>query len=246
MLAVKTTKNLTGVEISGSYEDLNMLYDAITNVVGDESSYNGYYQCNMYVLGLCYDIRHAYQGDRKSKKSIYGEKHYCFNWLWPDMIFIYAVLGDFIHLSQGPGCYLTQEDADEMFFAPGTVERLYERLPDDISLVQYFRDLIKNELQRVIDAKRFKAIFKKVNQGHYMRSFCNYRFQMIDMLSVKYMKRAPDKRKSYLALITEKIFFENYEYDDLARSVESYAREYGVEPSEIVLEGSEYPQEIEW
>lgn len=246
MLSIKATENLAGVEISGSFDDLNKLYDALTNLTGDEMSYDGYYQNAMYVSGLCYDIRHAYQGERETTQSLYGEKHYCFKWVWTDIIFIYAVLEDFINISQSSKCYLRQEGAEKMFFDPGMRDVLLDRLPDDIALVQYFRELIKNELQRVLDEKRFKAIFRKVCNGYDMRSFRNYRTQMIAILSVKYLKRSPDKRKSYLATLTEKIFFDNYDYYVLAQDVEDYAKEYGVDPSEIELEGMQYPEITEW
>ena len=246
MLAVKTTKNLAGVEVSGSIDDLNRLYDALTNLTGDEMSYDGYYQSSMYVLGLCYDIRKAYQGERETKQSFYDEKHYSFKWVWTDIIFIYAVLEDFINISQSSKCYLRQEGAEKMFFDSDMRDVLLDRLPDDIALVQYFRELIKNELQRVLDEKRFKAIFRKAYNGYDMRSFRNYRTQMIAVLSVKYLKRSPDKRKSYLATLTEKIFFDTYEYYVLAQDVEDYAKEYGVDPSEIELEGMQYPEITEW
>lgn len=64
MLAIKTTEKLTGVTVSGTYWDLNALYDALSNVIGEEGSYHEYEACWLRVLGLCYDIRHAYQGDR--------------------------------------------------------------------------------------------------------------------------------------------------------------------------------------
>ena len=39
MLSVKTTENLAGVTVSGTYWDLNALYDALTTVIGEEESY---------------------------------------------------------------------------------------------------------------------------------------------------------------------------------------------------------------
>ena len=64
MLAVKTTDHLTGATICGNHSDLNTLYNALSNLVGNEGSYPEYDQCQLRILGLCYEIRHAYQGDR--------------------------------------------------------------------------------------------------------------------------------------------------------------------------------------
>ena len=55
MLSVKTTENLAGVTVSGTYWDLNALYDALTNVIGEEESYPEFEACRIRVLGLCYD-----------------------------------------------------------------------------------------------------------------------------------------------------------------------------------------------
>ncbi|MCQ2462311.1 MAG: hypothetical protein MJ177_02760 [Clostridia bacterium] len=247
MITLKTTEHLTGVEISGSFEDLNMLYDALTNLTGDDMSYSGYYQSSLHVLALCYDIRHAYQGDREKAKSPYGEEHYSFKWYWPDLLFVYAVLEDFIDISCGPQCYLRREDAEKRFFNPETKDMLLDRLPDDIALTNYFRELIRNELGRVIDEKKFRSIFRKIDSGYYNKQdFINYRTQMISILTVKYAKRAPEKRRTYLATIAEKIFFGNDDYDIIANAVNRFATEEGVDPSDIVLEGMEYPEKQEW
>lgn len=67
MLRIKDTKNMIGITIHGDYEDLNALHSALSDYLrfyfehqdNVESS-----SCYENILGLCYDIRHAYQGDR--------------------------------------------------------------------------------------------------------------------------------------------------------------------------------------
>ena len=67
MLKVRNTKNLLGVTILGDYEDLSTLRDAISNYTNlymsnqEDPEAAHCYEC---VLGLCYDLRHAFQGDR--------------------------------------------------------------------------------------------------------------------------------------------------------------------------------------
>ena len=67
MLKVRNTKNLLGVTILGDYEDLSTLRDAIADYTKlymsnqEDPDAQHCYEC---VLGLCYDLRHAYQGDR--------------------------------------------------------------------------------------------------------------------------------------------------------------------------------------
>lgn len=66
MLMIKNTKMLTGITVHGDYQDLNSLYDSLHKYLAfyfqnQENYDNDFYES---LLGLCYDIRHAYQGDR--------------------------------------------------------------------------------------------------------------------------------------------------------------------------------------
>lgn len=252
MLSVKTTEKLTGVTVSGTYWDLNALYDALTNVIGEEGSYPEYEACSIRVLGLCYDIRHTYQGDRNRGRIEYGDEVFSFEYLWPEMIFLFAVLDEFNMLSEGNRCYLRQEGAEKQFYNPETRDALLERLHDDIAYVCYFQNLIKNAFQRTVNPKRYKKImsdyeneyrYSYARMKRYFNHFCP---QWVDIQNVKYLKRAPDKRKSYLATITEKILFDNSDYDEMEEAVLAYAREYGVPYYEIKLNGMQYPNTIEW
>ena len=100
MISIKTTPKLNGISIQGDFDDLNHLYDALSEytdfyidgiMLEIESDYvkehgiaikdmtpeqrEEYFTLNKHeieyfeamrenILGLCYDIRHAYQGDR--------------------------------------------------------------------------------------------------------------------------------------------------------------------------------------
>lgn len=66
MIQVKNTPNLAGISIHGDFTDLKQLHTSLHR-------YLSFYQQNNqafdyadyeYMLGLCYDIRHAFQGDR--------------------------------------------------------------------------------------------------------------------------------------------------------------------------------------
>ena len=70
--------------------------------------------------------------------------------------------------------------------------------------------------------------------------------EWVDVQNVKYLKREPDKRRSYLATLTEKILFNNSGYNELEEAVFEFAREDGVPYYEIELTGMQYPDKIEW
>jgi len=69
MLTVKATPHLAGLAISGDYDDLQRLYDALMAVVDDHDEENeddetDYELPALYILALCYEVRHAHQGER--------------------------------------------------------------------------------------------------------------------------------------------------------------------------------------
>ena len=67
MIKVRNTPQLAGITILGDYEDLDALYDAVSNYSRFFLNHqdNDYAEnCLECLLGLCYDLRHAYQGDR--------------------------------------------------------------------------------------------------------------------------------------------------------------------------------------
>ena len=65
MLTLRNTPNLAGIEISGDYQDLDGLYVALLMLAGDEGEYGDYEGARLRVLGMMYDIRHAFQADRE-------------------------------------------------------------------------------------------------------------------------------------------------------------------------------------
>lgn len=66
MLKTNPTENFTGITFLGDIYDFYELVESIYNVTDVENESGGpYYSASMRILGICYDIRHAYQGDRE-------------------------------------------------------------------------------------------------------------------------------------------------------------------------------------
>ena len=71
MIRITNTPNLTGVTISGDFEDLDALVEAIYQVTISEfdedlnKKSRRYLNISLRALGLAYDVRHAAQGDRE-------------------------------------------------------------------------------------------------------------------------------------------------------------------------------------
>ena len=65
MLHTKPTEHLTGITIQGDYNDFFELVESIYRITGlDDNRTSFYYGVKNRLLGICYDIRHAFMGDR--------------------------------------------------------------------------------------------------------------------------------------------------------------------------------------
>ena len=68
MISAKPTENLTGITIEGNFDDFYEITDSIYRMTGFEEDYDDlYWGVKNRLLAVCYDIRHAYMGDRKVK-----------------------------------------------------------------------------------------------------------------------------------------------------------------------------------
>ena len=105
MIYVKATMHLTGVTIQGDLDDFNDLVSAIYRMTGTSEEVGDLYESvKNRLLGLCYDIRHAYMGDREIvlKDNVLGSNikeefgihecnqniYYSVNILYPEAIFL--------------------------------------------------------------------------------------------------------------------------------------------------------------
>ena len=116
MITISNTENLAGVCISGDYYDLYKLVQAFHTITINEftEQYIQYHDISTRVLGLCYHLRQAMQGNREvelknngmtdeqmkhfalitPKHNVYY-KCYC---LYPEMFFIVLALNRLVEI----------------------------------------------------------------------------------------------------------------------------------------------------
>ncbi len=112
----RTHKNLAGITISGDFHDLEMLVDAFYAVTIDEDNekYAEYFHNSTRVLGLCYEIRHAMQGDRdivfvenglndlimqyQKIRAPLKNVYFSCNYLYPEMCFAVMAINELIEI----------------------------------------------------------------------------------------------------------------------------------------------------
>ena len=113
MLKITSTEHLTGIRISGDWEDLNELYNAIYNLLSYDGVYDYFEDARELVLSLCYDLRHAYQGDRETFASADDAPYYAVCVLWPEVIFYTLLLNNIFVLAKRADTAVPQ-DLDEI------------------------------------------------------------------------------------------------------------------------------------
>lgn len=255
MLSIRNTENLTGVTICGDYHDLERLVDAFHILTIDEDSekYQGLIRMSTRVLGVCYDVRHAYQGDREIELADNGmtaEKmkyhgiivpqnnvYYKCNCLYPEMFYIMLALNTLVRV------------------------RIRELIKEKYAINEaYHKDAIWDDIVPII--RTFQAEFVKcVHEVLTGNTFSRWKnlmsrdpdvehmaFQYLDYLNVKYIAMTREKRLKSIVSITKRMVEYRFdqEYAEIKEAVVAGTREFGCSEQEIRLDGIDYPDEIEW
>ena len=228
MIQAKVTKNLTGITIQGDYDDFNDLVNAIYRMTGVDSNEAGLYdEVKMRLLGLCYDIRYAYMGDREVvlKDNVLNEDlkeemgiknceqniYYSVNVLYPEAIFLaLAVPNMFICCNY---YYGKRDERDQEF-------KIFSSNSD------YLKD---------------KALLKN-SREYYM----HYVTQYVDYCNLEFLKTDINKRKDKLIDITKKFIKPSKEYQRMEKRIKEYSQKHQIPIYAVEDDNLEYPNEIEW
>ncbi|QKY70329.1 hypothetical protein [Lentibacillus sp. CBA3610] len=239
MLKAEHTPNYAGITLHGDVYDFEQLYEAIHDIVGEEGEYPPYEQVRLYILSFCYDLRHAFMGDRESifvdngmtedmmtllnmvgsTKNIY----FSFNTLYPQMLFTIAALNDFIERR----------------------ERILKHPAQDrtITTLRQFQAAVTQSLEETLSQHAFKMMLN--NMFHWLVDFDNYYAQYIDQLNIRFLEWDKEKRKKNISIMAKRIVEKGKEYQNVKQGIDEVAREANVPVSEIRFTG-EYPDEIDW
>lgn len=88
---LEPTRKGTGVTVWGTYDDLTNLYDAIKHLNLWEYTHDNRGSIERIIDVFSYELRHAYQGNRKTKQITYRDgqsiKVYGFHCTWVELLF---------------------------------------------------------------------------------------------------------------------------------------------------------------
>lgn len=242
MIKVEFTKNYTGVNITGDYEELDFLYDSIHYFIKNEPKNLMEEAMQNNLFGFIYDVRHCYQGDRDfkivnnelrkevreyrkiSKKEITDNNlYYSFNYVLTDL-FTDMVLIKYFMMN------ISKNENND-----------YNPYLNNVKL---FYSHIFNLMDKVLSP----AKMKKMEKGMIDTIISDKLFfpQWFDVITCDYLKQSKEKRIKELFKILDAIYnYGNYiDYSEMKIEVEKYCKKNKCLLTDAIM--CEYPKEIEW
>lgn len=258
MISAKPTENLVGIIIEGDYEDFYEIVESIHRMTGFEESYDDcYWSIKNRLLGICYDMRHAFMGDRDIKLVDNGvhdemmkwhsmilpkqEVHFSVNVMFPEAVFVALSASElYVWSSQYYRKRIKRQEENVAF-----PTHKYSNYIRDKAVIDTLSAVILGTLAEVIGDDEFEKLFKII--GHkYENIFLNYATQYVDKCNIEYLKTAPEKRKDKLRNIAKRFIQQPDAYKNMKRDLEYSAKQYGCSFHELHDPKLEYPEEIEW
>ena len=260
MIQVANTEHLAGVTVSGDYYDLDQLVDALHEITVNDMSEDInkhdrlYINVSLRVLGVCYDIRHAVQGDRDivTKDNGISEFHYevhekivprhnvyysC-NILYPEMILVMMALNDLVKLRMSK-----LAGSRYKFDAPFDKTVVWDRT---ISTVRLFQSAFQEAISGVLTKTSFARWRNVINdRAMEMRGIA---LPFIDYLNIEYLKMKGEVRSSKLSSIAKRLaeYYNDPVNNEYRRAIDEFVLEHNCDESDLRPEGLEYPDHVEW
>ena len=261
MISAKPTEHLTGVILEGEYEDLYEMVESIYRITGLEEDYNDrYWSVKNRLLGICYDIRHAFQGDRNVKLVDNGANdelmkwhsmimpkqnlHYSVEVLFPEALFVaFSVAELYLPASEyyGERARKLQKKAEH----PRKFVDKYADYIRDQAMLDILSSVILSAFAEVIGDADFEKVMK-LREKSYGYEYGHYATQYVDKCNLEYLKTDPGKRKDKLRNIAKRLLRKPDSYKKLLSGLESTSKRYGCSIHELQDPDLEYPKDIEW
>jgi hypothetical protein len=258
MLNIELTPNLTGVTISGDIEDLQQLVDAFHFIVADENEkdYAYYESMCIRVLGVCYDVRHASMGDRealliengmnrdlmKFHKLVSSENnvYYRCRVLLPEMMFVVLVLNQ---LAVRRAIIVSKQKMGSI-----SLRHPLALWDEEISVIRLFQAQFAKAIRGVLSEQSYARWLKMMNDD--IVSVSGMARQFLDVLNFDWLEWSREKRTKQLVKLADRLthYRADADYKAILQVINEGARSFGVHPSDVELEGFDYPDEeqIEW
>ncbi len=258
MVSAKPTENLAGITLEGDYDDFCEIMESIYRMTGPEEDYSDYYwSVKNRLLGLCYDVRHAFMGDRGIKLVDNGvhdemmkwhsiimptqEVHFSVNIMFPEAVFVALSAPELYLWSRVYYGQRTKKQEENAKFPA----QKYSDYIRDKAVIDTLCAMILEALAEVIGDDELEKLWR-LKGRRYGDIFADYATQYVDKCNIEYLKTAPDKRKDKLRNIAKRFIQQPDAYKNMKMDLEYSAREYHCSFHELHDSKLEYPAEIKW
>lgn len=212
MIQAKNTPNHAGVLLTGEYEDLTRLCEALELVAGQEGERPAYESIRVRVTDLCVRLREILANGGHGESGI-GVKIY-----WPEAMFVSVALNRFVKLS-----YKNNRQAG------------WEQT---VARIRKFQESLVDCLRRTLPDSAFKPTANALGSSVFLEE--NYVTQYLDELNAQFLALDSEKRLQQLPLAAKRIVEQGEEYRKCKHSVLEAAKRYKCPVEEIRLR-EEYP-----
>ncbi|TCI27698.1 hypothetical protein EVJ27_02950 [Exiguobacterium sp. SH3S2] len=237
MLQASHTPNMTGVLLSGEPEDFRILYDSLHKIVGNvgDELEN---ESAIRILGVCYDIRHTFMGNRNATYiehgfsdeqlaflSLVGPKqnlNLAFETLWPEMLYVVFSLETFIRDYQ--------KTSKATIWDP------------HVTQARILQSAIFKLVEETVTSRQFTSFKKWITENSVESILFT---QYIDYLNSKWNEMDLEKRKKNFNIFAKRTCQLTPDYERQKRLVIEAAIEHRCHPSEIHFP-SEFYSHLEW
>lgn len=154
MLNIEITENGTGIYISGDYEDLFALREAVSSLAGDKTSYEGYEEVHSIVQHFAFELLHAYRAERDVYKTNCDTPCYKFPIMFPEAFFVADALNDYIILSESSQYYVDKMEEKNSSVAQKIKEKKYINK----AYIRFFQASVYDAIRRYIGEEEFEKI----------------------------------------------------------------------------------------
>ena len=239
MLIAEITENNAGINISGDYEDLFALREAISDLAGDKTSYDGYSEVHDVVQKFVFELLHAYRAERDSYKTNFDTPCYKFSVLFPEAFFIADVLNDYMELSDGEEFYINKTAGKSSLVAQKIKERKYLYK----SYIKFFQTLIYDAIRKYVGDDMFTEIRGIAERGKELRyrGFCK---DWVDIINVRYLNAGCGDAE--LLNSVRKIAQRDEEYYSKEKAMKEHIKDGNISLFFGILEEIQYPDGWEW
>lgn len=244
MLNIEITENGTGIYISGDYEDLFALREAISSLAGDKTSYEGYEEVHSIVQHFAFELLHAYRAERDVYKTNCDTPCYKFPIMFPEAFFVADALNDYIILSESSQYYVDKMEEKNSSVAQKIKEKKYINK----AYIRFFQASVYDAIRRYIGEEELDKIEyltdseKICSEGNLRyKDFCK---DWVDILNIRYINDGAGS--GMLVEAIKKLAVRDEEYISKERAMKEHSKDGNISLFFGILEEVQYPDEWEW